>query len=177
MAAKKRTRGRPKNGSGPNKSDFVRQHPNLSAAEVVAKAKESGISISPVLVYKVRGRAKPGAAKTRRAWKSSKGGTASDFVRSMPVTTPAKDVIAAAKAKGIRMSANLVYMVRATDRKRGVGTVKRRATPRARARLGAILRNGATIVEFKKMAFALGIDNARRALDELERGLATLFGD
>jgi hypothetical protein len=95
----------------------------------------------------------------------------------MPVTMSAKDVIAAAKAKGIRMSANLVYMVRATDRKRGGGTTKRRATPASRSRISATRRNGATIVEFKKMAFALGIDNARRALDELERGLATLFGE
>src|SRR5262245_63123223 len=99
MAAKRRTRGRPKNGSGPNKSDFIRQHPNLSARDVVAKAKEAGISLSPVLVYKVRGRTKPGATtRPRRKWKSSKGATASDFVRSMPVTMSAKDVIAAAKA-------------------------------------------------------------------------------
>lgn len=177
MASKKRTRGRPKDGSGSNKSDFIRRHPNLSARDVVAKAKESGISISPVLVYKVRSRTKPGAAaKTRRAWKSSKSGTASDFVRSMPVTMSAKDVIAAAKAKGIRMSANLVYMVRATDRRRS-GAVPKGTGPRGRAGSVAPRRNGAAMVEFKKMAFALGIDNARRALDELERGLATLFGD
>lgn len=49
--------------------------------------------------------------------------------------------------------------------------------PARRAPIARTGRNGATIVEFKKMAFALGIDNARRALDELERGLATLFGD
>jgi len=42
--------------------------------------------------------------------------------------------------------------------------------------LPGFVENGAAIVEFKKMAFALGIDNARRAIDELERGLATLFG-
>ena len=172
-----RKRGRPKNGAGPNKSDFIRQHPNLSAQDVVAKAKESGVSISPVLVYKVRGRTKPGATKPRRGRKSSRGATASDFVRSMPVTMPAKDVLAAAKTKGIRMSANLVYMVRATDRKHGgaAPTRSRRGRPRAQAATRG--RNGATVVEFKKMAFALGIDNARRALDELERALATLFGE
>lgn len=171
-----RKRGRPKNGAGPNKSDFIRQHPKLSAQDVVAKAKESGISISPILVYKVRGRTKPGAtAKPRRAWKSSKGGTASDFVRSMPVTMSAKDVIAAAKAKGIRMSANLVYMVRATDRKRSGTAPARGRRRKAGVRVATRSRNGTTIVEFKKMAFALGIDNARRALDELERALATLF--
>jgi len=119
MAAKKRTRGRPKSGAGPNKSDFVRQHPNLPAADVVAKAKESGI----------------------------------------------------------HLSSNLVYMVRATDRKRGSGTAKRRPKQKVRARIAGTRRNGAAIVEFKKMAFALGIENARRALDELERGLATLFGE
>lgn len=173
-----RKRGRPKNGAGPNKSDFIRQHPKLSARDVVAKAKESGISISSTLVYNVRGRAKPrAAARLGRRAKSSTGATASDFVRSMPVTTPAKDVIAAAKAKGIRMSANLVYMVRATDRKRGGAAPTRGRQRKARAQLATRGRNGATVVEFKKMAFALGIDNARRALDELERALAALFGE
>jgi hypothetical protein len=42
-----------------SKSDFIRQQPpQLSAAEVVDKAKASGLTIDPGLVYNVRGRAK-----------------------------------------------------------------------------------------------------------------------
>ncbi len=42
-----------------SKSDFIRQQPSdLSAAEVVDKAKASGLTIDPGLVYNVRGRAK-----------------------------------------------------------------------------------------------------------------------
>lgn len=52
-----------------SKSTFIRQHPDLSVDELVAKAEEEGMSIAPNLVYKVRGRAKTGsvsAAPTRR---------------------------------------------------------------------------------------------------------------
>ncbi len=73
------------------------------------------------------------------------------------------------------MSANLVYMVRATDRKRSGAAPTRGRQRTTRANVATRNRDGATIVEFKKMAFALGIDNARRALDELDRALATLF--
>lgn len=41
-----------------SKSTFIRQHPDLSVEEVVAKAKDEGLIIAPNLVYKVRGRAK-----------------------------------------------------------------------------------------------------------------------
>jgi hypothetical protein len=42
-----------------SKSDWIRAQPaSLTAAELVAKAKEAGIKMEPVLVYTVRGRAK-----------------------------------------------------------------------------------------------------------------------
>ena len=57
---------RPKKGQ-PNKSEFIRNHPNLSAGEVVAKAKEEGLTIDATLVYKVRGReAAKGKANPKR---------------------------------------------------------------------------------------------------------------
>ena len=46
---------RPKTGDA-SKSDFVRKHLNVPAAEVVEKAKEAGIKLTPSLVYKVRSR-------------------------------------------------------------------------------------------------------------------------
>lgn len=41
-----------------SKSTFIRQHPDLSVEELLAKAKEEGMTIAPNLIYKVRGRAK-----------------------------------------------------------------------------------------------------------------------
>jgi hypothetical protein len=82
-----------------SKSDFVRSQPStLSAAEVLAKAKEAGIKLTPQLVYKVRSDAKP---KSKAA-----------FVRGLPVSTPAKDVVKQAKALGLTLSINYVYNIR-----------------------------------------------------------------
>lgn len=104
--------------------------------------------------------------------KSRNGATASDFVRTMPATMKAKEIVAAGKAKGIRLSPNLVYMVRSTDKKNG-RTAQKRGPGRRRA---TTVASAGDIATFKKMAFALGISTARRALDEFERGLAALLG-
>lgn len=51
-----------------NKSDFIRSFPlSITASEVVAKAAEQGIKITPAFVYVVRGKmkAKAGTAKKR----------------------------------------------------------------------------------------------------------------
>src|SRR5580658_4316288 len=96
-----------------SKSDFIRAQPaNLSAAEVVAKAKAEGIKLDRVLVYKVRIRAK-GGATAKKASGPKKGGTSkAAFVRSLPSDTPAKEVVAKAKALGLALSVNYVYNIR-----------------------------------------------------------------
>jgi hypothetical protein len=94
-----------------SKSDFVRSQPStLSGAEVLAKAKEAGIKLTPQLVYKVRSDAKPnGKAKTSRAARktavTTKPSAAAKppkskaaFVRGLSAGTPAKDVVKQAKA-------------------------------------------------------------------------------
>src|SRR5262245_31668403 len=129
---------RPKAGD-PSKSDFVRKHLNVPAAELVEKAKAAGIKLTPSLVYKVRSRTGSGKAarRGRRAGGSGRP-NASDFVRSMPRTMPAKDVISAAAKKGIKMSANLVYMVRSKARSKGGAPagVRGRRGRRGRRRAG-----------------------------------------
>lgn len=187
MASKKkaaRRGGRPKKGSGPSKSDFIRQHPNLTAAEVVAKAKKGGMSISSALVYMARGRANPKRAKGTPPPKPNgkpgpkpKNGkmSASDFVRSMPATMKAKEITAAANAKGIKVSSGLVYMVRSAAKKKG-GASAAKSKPGSKPRAVATNASKTDVFEFKKMAFNLGLATARQALDELERGLAALLG-
>jgi len=178
MASKKRIRrgGRPKAGSGPSKSDFIRQHPNLSASEVVAKAKERGISVSTTLVYNVRGRATP-----KRGSKPSGGQgpkpksakmTASDFIRSQPRGMKAKDVVEAAVKAGFnKFGTNLVYLVRSK-----MGSLSANGSRRAGRPPRVTSAAMADVSAFKRMALDLGIATARQALDDLERGLAALLG-
>jgi hypothetical protein len=123
MAAKKNS----KTSKKQSKSEFIRQQPaTLSAAEVVAKAKAAGINFAPVLVYKVRGRAKKtkgtpkkaAAAKptvvsvTKPSAATKAPQSKAAFVRGLPASTPAKDVVKLAKAAGIKLGIFYVYGVR-----------------------------------------------------------------
>jgi len=111
----------------PNKSDFIRSQPaTRSAAEVVAKGETEGMTILPGLVYEVRrkakahakGKASKAAAPTTNAistkpstsTKSPKSKAA--FVRGLPASTPAKDVVKKAKAAGIKLGISYVYNIR-----------------------------------------------------------------
>ena len=89
----------------------------------------------------------------------------------MPRDMPAKAVIAAAARKGIKMSANLVYMVRSKARAGAPAGARGRRGRRRRGGGGA-----ADTVAFKRMALGMGLARARQELDELERGLAQLIG-
>jgi hypothetical protein len=106
-----------------SKSGFIRQQPTtMSAAEIVAKAKDAGITIRPGLIYEVRRakKAKKGAAKpitkNGATLKSAAKHSKAAFVRSLPASTPAKQVVTLAKAAGIRLDVSYVYNVRGADR-------------------------------------------------------------
>jgi hypothetical protein len=116
MAAKKTT----------SKSDFIRSQPaNLSAAEVVAKAKGAGLKFSRQLVSAVRARAKAKgkgkapAVKQTRTVKSGAPATKTTnkaaFVRAHGNLSP-KEIIAKAKAEGIKLGVSYVYNVRGADK-------------------------------------------------------------
>jgi hypothetical protein len=123
----------------PNKSDFIRSQPaTLSAAEVVANAKAAGTTILPGLVYEVRrkakartkGKASKGAPPTTNAI-STKPSTSTKppkskaaFVRGLPASTPAKDVVKQAKVLGLSLSINYVYNIRGAAK---MAAKKRRA--------------------------------------------------
>jgi hypothetical protein len=131
MANKKKKAVRGSASEGPNKSDFIRANPDLSTADLMAKAKANGMPLSSVLVYKVRSRAK-GQPAPRAGARAAGGMSASAFVRSLPPSMKASDVVAAGKARGITLSSTLVYMVRSVERKKqGQGRVTRRATGNA----------------------------------------------
>jgi hypothetical protein len=124
----------------PNKSDFIRSQPaTLSAAEVVAKGKAQGVTILPGLVYEVRRKAKApakGKGKKAAAPKSATASTKtaiskSDFIRSQPAVLSAAEVVAKAKALGMKLDRVLVYKVRIRAKAKGKSTraAKKTAVP------------------------------------------------
>lgn len=177
-----------KKSSRPNKSAFIRALPaEMTAAEAIEKGKAAGLTFSANFVSAIRSKVrtgtkgkvarKPVSAKGQRGPKPKTAGmSASDFVRSMPASMKPADVLAAAKAKGIKMSRNLIYAVRTAAKKKvGAAPSAVRGRPRKAARAAAVGAPKRDVSEFKKMALELGISMARQALDELERGLATLL--
>jgi hypothetical protein len=118
------------------------QPATLSAMEIVEKAKEAGFITTPNAVNQTRARAKERAAKAAKKSPAQKtvaalpkpppapekkrtvpppppgkpnapaASSKSDFVRSQPVDMPGLEVVAKAKAAGIKLSTSLVYEVR-----------------------------------------------------------------
>jgi hypothetical protein len=160
-----------------NKSAFIRNLPaETSAADVVAKAKAAGLTLTPAFVYAVRSKskAKSGGAPQGARTRAARGGkpSASDFVRTQPATLAASDVVAAGAKQGLKFSTNLVYAVRSaagkkSGGKRGAGRRVAKAASNAAAGLHAT---------FRKLALDLGLNRAREALNELEQGIAQLIG-
>jgi hypothetical protein len=88
----------------------------------------------------------------------------------------AKELGEAGNARGLKVSPSLVYMVRGRL-KRGGAVAAPKPNPGAKARAAvAVAAPTGNITAFKKVAFELGIPVARRALDELEGALDSLFG-
>jgi hypothetical protein len=112
-------------------SAFIRLQPaTMSAAEIVAKAKDAGITIRPGLIYEVRRATKAKKAVAKNVTKKSTKPPQSkaDFVRGLPTSTPAKQVVTLAKAAGIKLDVGYVYNVRGGDR---AARKKKRAVAKA----------------------------------------------
>jgi hypothetical protein len=122
-----------------NKSDFIRAQPaGSSAADVIAKGKAQGIQIGSSLVYMVRRRS-PANAKTSAGRRAAPAATKpaapkaskpiplskSEFIRGIPLSVSAKDVVAQGEAAGIRFDTDYVYKARKTAK---AGTVKKAVT-------------------------------------------------
>jgi hypothetical protein len=129
-----------------NKADFVRSIGlDVRAKDVVQRAEAAGFSLSEAYVYGVRkgmsakggsakaaapkgarpAPAKPAAAPAvKRGPSGPRAGSKKAFVLSFPGDTPARDILEAASAKGMEMSAGYVYWVRsdATRNGRKIGT-------------------------------------------------------
>jgi hypothetical protein len=92
--------------------------------------------------------------------RTSRKTTKADFVRNLPPSTPAKEVIAKAKAAGLSLSKTYVYLVRGHAKTKA--PTKRRATP---ARRGASVARPITTMSsaedlLKAVAAEVGLGRA-----------------
>jgi hypothetical protein len=122
----------------------------LSAKEVLKKAKASGHKTSEGNIYRVRrlhgGQAAPpkkasGPAAAPKAVEGTAAkSTKSEFVRGLSRSTTAKEVVAKAKAAGIKLGLQYVYRIRSSSksgRKRGAVAKPAQVTVASTKTLGA----------------------------------------
>lgn len=173
--AAKKARG---GGSGPTKSDFVREKlkAGMSAAEIVKAAAERKMTIAPAMVYKLRSRLSGGGGKKRtlskrKAIPKKKGGklSASNFIRKYP-TKSANEIAALAKKAGIKMSVGLVYTTRSYDKK-AKGKTTRKPGPKSKTPVFQVFPGGGggSEAELKQAALAVGFPRALKVVEDLSR--------
>lgn len=156
-----------------NKSAYVRALPSsMSAKDIVSKAKSEGISLSISQVYTIRTNAKKisgGSGKSaRRAARGPRAGTKSAFVRSLPRTLTAKEVVEQAKAKGMKLSVAQVYNIRST-------ASSKPATPRAAVQVTAAAPRSTAVTSvadaearFRRLIIEIGLQRAKAVLAEVQ---------
>jgi hypothetical protein len=170
MAAKKKTT-KPYG----NKTKFVMGLPReLSAKEVVEKAKQQGITITEAHVYKIRSTAKskPGA-KAPKGARGAKGGGGSqskrEFVLSFGPDTPASEILKKAKDAGIGLSKAYLYTIRssggASQKRGGGGGGGRGAGTRGRSSTSSLE------AQFIDAAIDMGLAKASDLLERLRARL------
>jgi len=165
------------------KSDFIRNHLDLSAAAIIAKAKAAGHTVTSDLVYKVKDRTKMRArankakaapvtpAPTTRTAPLSK----SSFIRSLPAAASVREVVAAAAKRGWKIKPRYVYKVRAATKHptpelaalRGGAGPHPEATPSS--------AGSASEITFRKLVLDLGLARAKALLGGVEQKLGDLI--
>ncbi len=184
------TEAAPVEGGKQTKTAFVLSFPQETPAkDVVAAGAAQGIRLSEKGVYKTRYLARnkapkaaakavnPAAKAAKKPGKRGPGdGSGSAFIRSQPASMKAGEVVAAAAAQGITITAGLVYSVRGSAKKAGKApstpTGKRRGRPPAAAKAAApkaVIAAGGGDRERQLVQLAVDIGLARAV--ELVQGL------
>jgi hypothetical protein len=108
--------------------------------------------------------------------------TKASFVRAIPTSVPAKEVVAKAKAAGMTLSEKHVYVIRSDAKKRsakkkaGGGSAKGNAGHSTlAAKSVASSGGGANETNFRKLVLALGIPKSRSLVTDVERRLNQLI--
>jgi hypothetical protein len=169
---------RTKSAAKPNKSAFVRSLAfDTPSAQVIAKAKAKGMTLTRNDVHAIRAiarrkenkdaRGKAGARASKRPSTVNK----SAFVRSLPGSLSAAEVISRAKGKGIKLSAAQVYTIRANARRKGdvSPTIARGSLDPFAGMRGRRVSGGGSESEsaFLLMALELGLVRAEGILGSL----------
>jgi hypothetical protein len=117
----------------------------------------------------------------KKSQKSAKP-TKASFVRAIPSSVPAKEVVAKAKAAGMTLSEKHVYVIRSDAKKRsakkkgGAGAAaKASAGHSLAAKSVASSGGGANETNFRKLVLALGIPKSRSLVSDVERRLNQLI--
>ncbi|HKU44085.1 MAG TPA: hypothetical protein VJR89_38255 [Polyangiales bacterium] len=171
---------RKKSAGKPNKSAFVRSLSfDTPSAEVIAKAKAKGMTLTRNDVHAIRAIARrkqaPGRGTGVARGIRRSGVNKSAFVRSLPGSLSAAEVISRAKDKGIKLSAAQVYTIRANARRKadeGGPVVTKRGGGRALGGGGSTASESA----FLQMALELGLVRAEGILGSLRDRAAVGLG-
>jgi hypothetical protein len=115
------------------------------------------------------------AAAPKKTPKTGKAkfGAKAEFVRAQPASMSAKEVVEAARAKGILMTENHVYSVRSAGKKAGAkktanGTSKKAAT----AKGAATPKSGGLEAQLRSAIAELGLARARAIFSDVEKAFA-----
>jgi hypothetical protein len=174
---------RAKSAAKPNKSAFVRSFAfDTPSAQVIAKAKAKGMTLTRNDVHAIRAiaRRKQAKGKTGGPARAAKRGgvNKSAFVRSLPGTLSAAEVISRARSKGIKLSAAQVYTIRANARRKA----ENGGSTRDRTAIGAVVKRrrtasgGGSEAAFLQMALELGLLRAENILSSLRDRAAVGLG-
>jgi hypothetical protein len=91
----------------------------------------------------------------------------SSFVRSQPLTAPAKVVVAKAKAAGVVITEGLVYAVRAADRAK-VGKAKKGKPGRPAGKTAKVIGGSELEQAIRKLAWAHGFWALEEAVERIK---------
>ena len=164
------------------KSEFIRNNIGLSAAEIVAKAKAAGHTVTSDLVYKVKDRTKmrkrvnkAKVAPVTPAPTPAATISKSSFIRSLPAAASVREVVAAAAKRGWKIKPRYVYKVRAATKPptaklaalRGVAGAHQEATPSS--------AGSASETTFRTLVLDLGLVRSKALLGEVEKKLGDLI--
>jgi hypothetical protein len=157
----------------------------MSAAEIVQKGKAAEIPLSTHYVHKVRAQAKAKAkpnkvsksGKSTKSRNSNKATSKAAFVRANARLSP-QEIVAKAKAAGIKLETSYVYNVRGADRtarkRRRTAAVTTSTTTSANGARPSVNANAENLL--KAVAAEIGLGNAIEILSAERARLAAVIG-
>ncbi len=120
----------------------------------------------------MRAMAKPSKKSKSKSSNAADGANKSAFIRTVPASTPAGEVVKLAAEKGIKINAGLVYAVRSADKRKDGAPKRKPGRPAKNAQqpnTRAIKHPSSSDLrhQFVTLAVRIGTDEAQRLLSNL----------